>query len=104
LSQADRRFIAQHGGTDEPFNESESETFQFQSPHLSDPSSSTKATQNDTDYDQGYVTNQAGVSKDMLTFLHNFYQNFPEKRKADLYLTSESYGGRKPAPSPKCLR
>jgi vitellogenic carboxypeptidase-like protein len=29
----------------------------------------------------------------MLTFLHKFYENFPEKRKADLYLATESYGG-----------
>ena len=47
----------------------------------------------DSLYDQGYVTNQDGVAWDMLTFLHKFYDNFPEKRKADLYLASESYGG-----------
>ena len=30
-----------------------------------------------------------------MTFLHKFYENFPEKRSADLYLASESYGGAK---------
>jgi len=29
----------------------------------------------------------------MMTFLHKFYQNFPEKRSAPLFLASESYGG-----------
>jgi carboxypeptidase C (cathepsin A) len=29
----------------------------------------------------------------MMAFLHKFYENFPEKRKADLFLASESYGG-----------
>lgn len=47
----------------------------------------------DSAYDQGYATNQDGVARDMLTFLHKFYENFPEKREADLYLASESYGG-----------
>jgi vitellogenic carboxypeptidase-like protein len=47
----------------------------------------------DSPYDQGYVTNQDGVAQDMLAFLHKFYDNFPEKRRADLYLASESYGG-----------
>ena len=47
----------------------------------------------DSAYDQGYATNQDGVARDMLTFLHKFYENFPEKRDADLYLASESYGG-----------
>jgi len=49
--------------------------------------------ESDPDYQQGYVTNQKGVARDMLTFLHQFYEQFPEKRKSDLYLTSESYGG-----------
>ena len=53
----------------------------------------TSESDNDTDYKQGYVTNQNGVAGDILTFLHEFYKQFPEKRMADLYLTSESYGG-----------
>jgi len=47
----------------------------------------------ESSYSQGYVTNQDGVAHDMLTFIHAFYENFPEKRKADLFLASESYGG-----------
>lgn len=47
----------------------------------------------DPDYERGYVTNQDGVSRDMMSFLHQFYEQFPEKRNSDLYLTSESYGG-----------
>lgn len=31
-----------------------------------------------------------------MTFLHKFYQNFPEKRNAPLFLASESYGGVSP--------
>ena len=92
LSQADRRFLAQNSGSDEPFNESE--RFQVQSTPFSESSSSSPGDgKNESDYEQGYVTNQAGVAKDMMTFLHKFYENFPEKRQADLYLTSESYGG-----------
>ena len=34
----------------------------------------------------------------MMAFIHQFYDNFPEKRKSDLYIASESYGG-KYAPS-----
>jgi hypothetical protein len=48
---------------------------------------------NDAPFDRGYATNQDGVVLDMLKFLHKFYEHFPEKRKADLYLASESYGG-----------
>lgn len=44
-------------------------------------------------FNQGYVTNQSGVARDMLAFLDKFYANFPEKRNADLFLASESYGG-----------
>jgi hypothetical protein len=47
----------------------------------------------DSPFDQGYVTNQIGVATDAMTFLRQFYTNFPEKHKADLYIASESYGG-----------
>jgi vitellogenic carboxypeptidase-like protein len=47
----------------------------------------------DRPYKQGYVTNQDGVAMDMMSFIHQFYQQYPDKRKADLYLASESYGG-----------
>jgi vitellogenic carboxypeptidase-like protein len=56
-------------------------------------SPSERDAENDHDYEQGYVTNQNGVSRDMLSFLRDFYNQFPEKRNADLYITSESYGG-----------
>jgi len=48
---------------------------------------------NDSPFDHGYVTNQIGVATDAMTFLHQFYKNFPDKRKAVLYIASESYGG-----------
>jgi Serine carboxypeptidase len=47
----------------------------------------------DGPFEKGYVTNQDGVASDMITFLHKFYKNFPEKREAELILASESYGG-----------
>ncbi|KAF9274275.1 hypothetical protein BGZ68_000817 [Mortierella alpina] len=45
-------------------------------------------------YSKGYVKDQRGVAKDLLTFLDHFYQRYPEQRMADLYLTGESYAGK----------
>lgn len=67
----------------------ESEQFAIQSPS-SEP---TPDHIGDGPYSRGYVTNQDGVASDMMTFIHKFYENYPDKRNADLYLASESYGG-----------
>ena len=48
---------------------------------------------NSDDYQDGYTRTQRGVSLDIITFLDKFYDNFPEFRKSELYLASESYGG-----------
>jgi Serine carboxypeptidase len=85
----ERRFLAQVNANDE----SESPKFKIQSSPFSGTTSSVPEFVNDTAYERGYVTNQDGVASDMMTFLHKFYENFPEKRKADLFLASESYGG-----------
>ncbi|KAF9989920.1 hypothetical protein BGZ75_004308 [Mortierella antarctica] len=45
-------------------------------------------------YSKGYVKDQRGVAQDLLTFLDQFYQRYPEQRTADLYLTGESYAGK----------
>jgi hypothetical protein len=89
LTSIERRFLAQVNANDE----SENSRFQIQTPSFSGTTSSAPEFINDTAYERGYVTNQDGVSSDMMTFLHKFYENFPEKRKADLFLASESYGG-----------
>ena len=84
LSSLEKRFLEHHQVEEEidRFNV-QSSTSEFSFAHVA----------KETPYSLGYVTNQDGVSSDMLTFLHKFYENFPEKRKADLYLASESYGG-----------
>jgi vitellogenic carboxypeptidase-like protein len=84
LSSLEKRFL-EHYQADE-----EIERLNVQSSSSELP---TTEVAKDSPYDQGYVTNQDGVARDMLTFLHKFYDNFPEKQKADLYLASESYGG-----------
>ena len=64
----------------------------LQSP-ASDATYSVFKTKDNSPFDQGYVTNQMGVAADVMTFLQEFYKQFPERRKADLYIASESYGG-----------
>ncbi|KAF9158053.1 hypothetical protein BGX21_002431 [Mortierella sp. AD011] len=45
-------------------------------------------------YSYGYVKGERGVAADLLVFLDQFYQRYPEVQKADLYLTGESYAGK----------
>jgi len=85
LSSLEKRFLTYHQADDDfvLFD------IQSQSSEVLD-----REDKKDNRYDEGYVTNQDGVAADMLTFIHKFYDNFPEKRKADLFLVSESYGGK----------
>ena len=79
------------------YDQSEDDTellFSISSNAMKMQSSSDHDDHDDGPFKQGYVTNQAGVASDMLAFLHKFYENFPEKRKADLYIATESYGGK----------
>ena len=84
LSTVEKRFLEHH------YSDDEIEGFNVQQSLLERPTADVPI---DSPYDQGYVTDQSGVGRDMLTFLNKFYENFPEKRKADLFLASESYGG-----------
>ncbi|KAG0040688.1 hypothetical protein BGZ82_011226 [Podila clonocystis] len=43
---------------------------------------------------QGYVKNQNGVVADMMVFLEQFYDMYPEQRRADLYISGQSYAGK----------
>jgi Serine carboxypeptidase len=92
-----KQYMAQQG------EEIEESSFILQSPASNIPHSIFES-KGDSPFDQGYVTNQIGVATDAMTFLNQFYKNFPEKRKADLYIASESYGGTLPfwAPCLKC--
>ncbi|KAG0249614.1 hypothetical protein BG011_009092, partial [Mortierella polycephala] len=45
-------------------------------------------------YSMGYVKDQRGVAADLLNFLDQFYQRYPEQKKTDLYITGESYAGK----------
>ncbi|KZV85863.1 serine carboxypeptidase [Exidia glandulosa HHB12029] len=65
-------------------------TFQFTD--QTQPSSS--APTEDGDFAHGYAANEAGVSKDFITFMLAFYDLFPETKNLSLHLTSESYGGK----------
>jgi vitellogenic carboxypeptidase-like protein len=90
LSSLLKQYLVQQG------EEYKEDSFVLQSPR-SDPLPSIFETLDNSPFDQGYVTNQIGVAADIMTFLHEFYKNFPEKRKADLYIASESYGGQFPS-------
>lgn len=86
LSPLLKQYLAQQ---DEEYEE---HSFVLQSP-ASNPGSSIFESRDYSPFDQGYVTDQIGVASDVMTFLHQFYKNFPEKRKGGLYIASESYGG-----------
>ncbi|CAG8446779.1 5260_t:CDS:10 [Ambispora gerdemannii] len=45
-------------------------------------------------YMEGYVSNQKGISKDLLVFLQKFYQRYPEQKRSELYIAGESYAGK----------
>ncbi|KAF8947961.1 hypothetical protein BGZ47_007099 [Haplosporangium gracile] len=45
-------------------------------------------------YWKGYVKDERGVAADLLTFMDQFYTRYPELKKADLFLTGESYAGK----------
>ncbi|KAI9345276.1 Alpha/Beta hydrolase protein [Obelidium mucronatum] len=45
-------------------------------------------------YNEGYVTNQDAVARDLVIFLEKFYKLFPEQRLAPLYIAGESYAGK----------
>ncbi|KAJ1533376.1 hypothetical protein HK096_005321, partial [Nowakowskiella sp. JEL0078] len=50
--------------------------------------------EDDPSYQNGYVTNQAAVARDLLHFLKEFYNYFPSELKCKLYITGESYAGK----------
>ncbi|KAG9069479.1 hypothetical protein KI688_010382 [Linnemannia hyalina] len=45
-------------------------------------------------YLKGYVKDERGVAADLLTFMDQLYTRYPELKKADLFLTGESYAGK----------
>ncbi|KAF9427399.1 hypothetical protein BGZ76_002359 [Entomortierella beljakovae] len=45
-------------------------------------------------YINGYVKDERGVVADLLNFLDQFYQRYPEVQKSNLFLTGESYAGK----------
>ncbi|ORZ17548.1 Alpha/Beta hydrolase protein [Lobosporangium transversale] len=45
-------------------------------------------------YLNGYVKDERGVAADLIIFLDQFYQRYPEVQNKDLYLTGESYAGK----------
>ncbi|KAG0297195.1 hypothetical protein BGZ96_007404 [Linnemannia gamsii] len=45
-------------------------------------------------YWKGYVKDERGVAADLLNFMDQFYTRYPEQKKADLFLTGESYAGK----------
>ncbi|KAI8922185.1 Alpha/Beta hydrolase protein [Powellomyces hirtus] len=58
----------------------------FDEPHIQSPHASNEGF--------SYATNQTTISRDLLTFLLEFYRLFPEQRLASLYLAGESYAGK----------
>jgi len=66
---------------------------QFQFVNQNDGTTSSTG-DDDKDFVNGYAANEAGVTKDFITFMNGFYDIFPETRKLSLHLTSESYGGK----------
>ncbi|XP_044734190.1 venom serine carboxypeptidase-like [Chrysoperla carnea] len=47
-----------------------------------------------TDSDEGYSKNTEDISKNLLEALEQFFKMWPNLKKNDFYLTSESYGGK----------
>ncbi|KAG0203098.1 hypothetical protein BGX28_004529 [Mortierella sp. GBA30] len=45
-------------------------------------------------YKKGYCKDERGVAEDLLNFLDQFYERYPEQQNVDLYLTGESYAGK----------
>ncbi|KAG0032059.1 hypothetical protein BGZ81_011736 [Podila clonocystis] len=45
-------------------------------------------------YLHGYVKDERGVAADLVNFLSQFYDRYPEQQKADLFLSGESYAGK----------
>ncbi|KAG0309872.1 hypothetical protein BGZ98_003415 [Dissophora globulifera] len=45
-------------------------------------------------YLNGYVKDERGVAADLLVFLDQFYERYPELQHVDLYLSGESYAGK----------
>ncbi|KAF9303941.1 hypothetical protein BGZ74_002705 [Mortierella antarctica] len=42
----------------------------------------------------GYVKDERGVAADLVNFLSQFYDRYPEQQKVDLFLSGESYAGK----------
>ncbi|KAK3847610.1 MAG: Alpha/Beta hydrolase protein [Linnemannia gamsii] len=42
----------------------------------------------------GYVKDQRAVVEDMMIFLDQFYERYPEQQKTDLYIAGQSYAGK----------
>lgn len=47
-----------------------------------------------TDSDEGYARNLTDVGRDMVEFLQQFFQLFPDYSQNDFYVTGESFGGK----------
>ncbi|CAG0881442.1 unnamed protein product [Cyprideis torosa] len=47
-----------------------------------------------TDSEEGYVTNEAEVARDLYIGLSAFFKYFPEVAEVDFYITGESYAGK----------
>ncbi|KAI9236927.1 MAG: Alpha/Beta hydrolase protein [Podila humilis] len=45
-------------------------------------------------YSHGYVKDERGVAADLINFMSQFYDRYPEQQKVDLFLSGESYAGK----------
>lgn len=77
-----------------------SQSFEFKGSTASKRHRRTKA-DNDSDEKKdamytksGYVKNQRAVVKDMMVFLDQFYDRYPEQQRAALYIAGQSYAGK----------
>ncbi|KAG0298766.1 hypothetical protein BGZ96_007641 [Linnemannia gamsii] len=77
-----------------------SQSFEFKASAASKRHRITEAgNDNDEDEDSmytksGYVKDQRAVVKDMMVFLDQFYNRYPEQQRADLYIAGQSYAGK----------